>query len=74
MPGDDVFASIRKRLAEAPGTVLLWESAPLPEIAERMQSELGLRSLTVSPCETPPESGDYLDVTRANLAELETAF
>lgn len=79
MPGDEKIAALRFGLSERPGKYLLWEAEPLPEIAARMKSELGLESIVVDPGENPSakdlESGlDYLAIQRRNLASLATCF
>lgn len=64
MPADEVLVAIRNGDAR----VLLWEAAPLAEIATRLEQECKVKSIVFSPCETAPASGDYLDVMRRNLA------
>lgn len=73
MPTDGQVADIRARLAERPVKLLLWEGEPLPEIAARLESELGLESVLFSPCETTPESGDFLSAMEANIDRLANA-
>jgi zinc transport system substrate-binding protein len=75
MPDDESFGKIRAKVAETPASFLLWEADPLPEIAARFSDELGLASVTFSPCEMmdPADlsSGqDYLKVMKANVEAL----
>jgi zinc transport system substrate-binding protein len=75
MPGDDVLNEIRQKLKDRPAKILLWESAPTNEIAAKLSSELGLRSIVFSPCETLDAASvaagqDYLTVMKANIARL----
>ena len=55
---------------------ILWESAPLAEIADRMKQDLGIESIEFSPCELLSEADrnagtDYLSVMKQNLKNLE---
>ncbi len=79
MPSDETFASIKEILQTHPAKVLLWESEPLPEIVARFQSELGITSVTFSPCELlsveeKAAGSDYLSVMRENLERLREAI
>ena len=79
MPGDDVLSEIRQKLKDRPAKILLWESAPANEIAAKLSSELGLRSIVFSPCETLDAASvaagqDYLTVMKANIARLAAAL
>jgi zinc transport system substrate-binding protein len=79
MPKDAVFADVKQRLAAQPGSHLLWESAPTPEIAERFEKETGLKSLVVEPCETTSAADrasgrDYEARWKQNLIVLRQAF
>ena len=76
MPNDEVFAAVKARLTTQPGTHLLWEATPQPEIAARFEREVGLVSLVVEPCETPATvpQRDYLERWKINLANLARAF
>lgn len=75
MPSEEAFDTLRARLAAAPGRYLLWESAPMPALAERLREELGLTSLVFSPLETQSEEAaaagdDYLTIYRRQLEAL----
>ena len=75
MPTDAQFAEIKDGLASKPAGVILWESTPADEIAERFKSELGLTSVTFSPCEQLDEASqaagkDYVAVMGENIASL----
>lgn len=63
------LGEMKSTLAEFPARHILWESAPRAETVDRLQ-ELGLTSVVFSPCEQPPEEGDYLSVMRENLLRL----
>ena len=75
MPSDAAFDEIRSMLADAPARHILWESAPLPDIATRFSEDLGLESIVFSPCETPPDGGvDYLARMNLNLDDVAPAL
>lgn len=75
--GDAELARVAAHLATLPPgdgpKLLLWESQPLASSVERLRAQLGVESVLFSPCESPPESGDYLSEMNANLARLEAA-
>ncbi|MEN8148456.1 MAG: zinc ABC transporter substrate-binding protein [Planctomycetota bacterium] len=79
MPADEVFAQVKKTLETHPAKFLLWESDPTAEIATRFRDELGITSVTVSPCEmmTARElvgREDYLTKMTRNLVVLKSVF
>lgn len=57
-----------------PARIILWEERPLSATAERLESELGITSVVFSPCEMPPEAGDYLTVMNENIEHLRAAW
>ena len=59
--------------------VMLWESAPLPEVASRLAEELGVVSVTFRPCELlgadeRAAGEDYMAVMSGNVDRLEAAL
>jgi zinc transport system substrate-binding protein len=74
MPDAATLARLGERIDVMPARFLLWESTPNPEVAARIKSVLGLKSIVFSPCETAPEPGDYLAVMRDNIERLRPAF
>jgi zinc transport system substrate-binding protein len=54
-------------------TIFFEELAP-PDIAETLARETGAQTEVLSPLETRPETGDYLDVMRSNLDLLRRAL
>lgn len=50
---------------------MLWEAAPLAEVSARLASDFAVGSVVFAPCGNRPDSGDYLDVMRANVEALE---
>lgn len=53
--------------------VMLWESEPACAVAAAVEAA-GLVPVVVSPCEVPPETGDWLSVMRENAERLAGAF
>lgn len=70
VPDEASLDGIRETMAENEVRHLLWESAPAAEVAAAMEN-LGLENVLFSPCETAPETGDYLTVMRQNVDRLE---
>lgn len=71
MPSEAQLEDISERLQKRPVKHLLWEGAPTDAIAAKLASDHGLQSVLVSPCETPPDGGDYIAVMNANIDRLE---
>lgn len=72
-PDDEAWSELRDLLREHPARWMIWEDQPMPEIAARLV-ELGVNSVVFEPCANVPDTGDYLSVMRANIANLEAAF
>jgi len=68
LPTEDEF----KSLDNMNGALMIWESEPVYETAERLAA-MGINSVVFNPCATKPESGDYLACMRDNLQRLKTA-
>lgn len=68
---EEALAAVRAAVGTG-AVALLWESAPLPATATRLQEELGVPSIVWSPAEAPdPErEGDFLSVQQQNIARL----
>jgi len=52
---------------------MIWEAEPLAETADRLAGA-GVYGVVVTPCSTPPEEGDLLDVMRRNAEALRTVY
>lgn len=79
MPTDAQFAAIKAQQVDHPARYLLWESTPDAAIAQRLQQELGLRSVVFAPGETLSKQAqadgmDYLKVMRQNLDNIQVIF
>ena len=49
---------------------MLWEKPALPQTMQRLRA-MGIESVVFDPCANRPDGGDFLDVMRANIANLE---
>ena len=67
VPDAESIASIQAH----PAKIMLWESQPAPEVVAALAPK---QCLVCSPCETPPEEGDYLSVMQANIQRLKDAL
>lgn len=79
LPSEEAVAEIESYLAKNPATIMLWESQPSLEVAEKFENVLSLQSVVFSPCEMLPsearEAGKtYLTVMNQNVARLESAL
>jgi zinc transport system substrate-binding protein len=59
--------------AQHPGTVMLWEEEPLPEVRAELQKR-GVRPVVFRTCGNRPPKGDYLQAMQQNLEALRAAF
>jgi zinc transport system substrate-binding protein len=71
MPDEESLGEIGAIVEESEAKFLVWESPPRPEIAKKLEDDLGLKSVVFSPCEQPDDSGDYLAVMKRNVRALE---
>ena len=72
-PGELPDNNSFEALGEIQDAIMLWEAEPLSETREKLAA-IGITSVVFDPCATTPQSGDYLDVMRANLQRLESAL
>ena len=73
-PTEAQIAEIATAKSKTPGRIMLWEAAPTEQIAKILEGSTGLKSIEFSPCEAPPESGDYFEAMKANIARLKAAL
>ena len=71
MPGEVQWRALHPLIEEHPARTMLWETEPLPEVADRLAA-LGIESRVYAPCANHPGAGDWLTVMHANLGMLET--
>jgi zinc transport system substrate-binding protein len=70
MPTEAQWRELRELQDEHPARTMLWEAAPLPEVAERLAA-LGVEVRVYAPSANRPGTGDWLSVMRTNLSVLE---
>lgn len=75
MPTAEQFESIAKLQESHPAKVIIWESAPAPEIAAKFKADLGIDSIEFTPCEMVgaeeiAAGTDYLSLMSQNLDAL----
>ncbi|MDA0838211.1 MAG: zinc ABC transporter substrate-binding protein [Planctomycetota bacterium] len=76
VPSEAQMKEIAEIQKKHPARHILWESAPLDEIARKMKTELGLESIEFSTCELLSEADrkagiDYLSVMKQNLKNVQ---
>jgi zinc transport system substrate-binding protein len=59
--------------AQHPGTVMLWEDEPSPEVKNQLQRR-AVRPVVFLTCGNRPRSSDYLQVMNRNIDSLESAL
>ena len=59
--------------AQHPGTLMLWEDEPLPEVRAELQKR-GVRPVVFLTCGNRPPTGDYLQAMNRNLEALRAAL
>ena len=70
LPDVAAWAELERLQAERPAGVMLWEAEPLPELASRLQSAHGIRSVVVSPCANGCNVDDYMVMMRRTAQRL----
>jgi len=59
--------------ARHPGTLMLWEDEPLPEVRAELQKR-GVRPVVFLTCGNRPPSGDYFEAMNGNIEKLRAAL
>lgn len=73
-PSPARIAEVEKFAREHGVTTIFFEELVSPDTAETLASELDIETSVLSPLETAPSDGDYLDAMRANLEALRDAL
>ena len=69
-PDEAMWRELEEILDRRPARMMIWEGAPDPETAARLE-QLGLKIVVFEPCGTTPADGrDFLTVMRANVDRL----
>lgn len=69
VPTDAQMEDLKKILAAHPAKWMIWEGEPAKESVEKLKA-LSLESAIFDPCGNTPEKGSWLDVMKANVAEM----
>jgi hypothetical protein len=72
-PSISAWIELRQTLASHPATIMLWESAPLPQTVARL-AEQGIASVPFDTLANRPAQSDYLSAMNQNARRLETVF
>jgi len=72
VPGADEWRALEALVTQHPAQVMLWEGAPREETVARLKA-LGIRTVVYDPEPNVPQKGDFLEVMRANLANVGAA-
>jgi zinc transport system substrate-binding protein len=72
-PSAGQWLELESLLEEHPARWMIWEGEPLRESVERLE-RLGVRSVVFDPCGNRPDSGDFMDVMKKNVAEISAIF
>ncbi len=70
IPGAADWQELKRLQDERPARLMLWEAEPMPEVRQRLESELGIRSVVFSPCANAPDVDDYIGIMRQNAQRL----
>jgi zinc transport system substrate-binding protein len=73
-PSPGRLADVARFVEEQDVSTIFFEELVSPEVAETIAAETGARTAMLSPLESEPESGDYVDAMRENFAALVEAL
>lgn len=71
-PTEQQWRELESRLDRQPSALMLWEAAPLPEVAQRLGA-LGLQVVVYEPAANAAAAGNWLEVMQRNAGNLEAA-
>lgn len=69
MPGEDEWKEMKHLIEHHQAEIMIYEDDPLPEIKSKLE-DMGIKLVIFNPCGNRPEAGDFLEVMRDNLADL----
>jgi len=73
VPDDAQWALFERTLGDHPATWMIWEGEPNPENIQRLRN-MGVDSMVFDPAGNRPQDGDFLDVMRQNVKNLQRAY
>lgn len=68
-PDDVMWRELNDILEAHDAKIMLWEDEPLPQVKAAL-TEKGIKSIVFNPCGNRPDEGDFLQVMRKNLVEV----
>ncbi len=71
-PSENQWSELEQQLARQPAAWMLWEAAPLPDVARRLRT-LGVQVIVYRPAANLAAGGDWLEVMQRNAGSLEAA-
>jgi zinc transport system substrate-binding protein len=71
VPTPEQMEGLKAVLKDHPATVMIWEGEPAAECVTKVKS-IGLSSTVFAPCGNVPDTGDWLSVMQANVANIES--
>jgi zinc transport system substrate-binding protein len=69
-PGGNEWKYLQQLMEKFPARWMIWEGKPLAESKQRLEA-LKINSLVFAPCMNIPESGNFMDVMRGNIENLQ---
>lgn len=73
-PSPARLAEVARFVEDHDVSTIFFEELVSPDVAETIAAETGARTAVLSPLESEPESGDYVDAMQANLSVLTEAL
>ena len=73
VPDEAAWSGLEHILKEHPAQWMIWEGEPNPESSQRLRN-LGVESRVFDPAGNRPHNGDFLDVMRQNVKNLQQVF
>lgn len=73
-PSPAELAAVKKVVQDTSTTTIFTEELVSPKTAEALAAETGATTAVLSPLESAPEKGDYIDAMTANLEALKTGL
>ena len=69
-PSDEQWSEFLHNLEHNPANLMLWEGEPSDEVKIRLK-ESKITSIVFNPCANKPDEGDFLNVMKQNIKNLE---
>ena len=73
VPDKAQWAALERDLGDHPARWMIWEGEPNPESIQRLRN-MGVDSMVFDPAGNRPQDGDFLDVMRQNVKNLQRAY